>query len=108
MRGPRDIFVVPVFALTVLLAGGVAQADEIHVSTDGAVYALDVIEGGAVLVNVDDPSDEITLSENCSANHPGLGRGTWDGDDGGFRVRFGGTVIAFDGPLPLDAPECGG
>jgi hypothetical protein len=94
--------------LAVMLLAGTAQAQEIYESDGGTTYALDPIEGGAILVNADDPADEITLSANCSASHPALGRGTWDGDDGGFRVRLPGVTLSFDGPMPLDATECGG
>ena len=94
--------------LAVLFLAGAAQAQEVYVTEGGVTYALDLIEGGAVLVNADDAADEISLSPNCSASHPGLGQGTWDGDDGGFQVRFPEVSLFFDGPMPLDAPECGG
>ena len=94
--------------LVLLMLAGAAHAQEVYVSEGGVTFALELIEGGAVLVNADDGADEITLSPNCSASHPDLGQGTWDGDDGGFRVRFAGVSLSFDGPMPLDAAECGG
>ena len=94
--------------MAALALAGAAQAQEVYTTDEGAVYVLDPIEGGAVLVNADDPADEITIALDCTASHAVLGQGSWAGDDGGFRVVFKGKELRFDGPIPLDAPECGG
>jgi hypothetical protein len=91
-----------------LVLAGAAQAQEIYTTEDGATYTLDPIEGGAVLVNADDPADEITISQDCGAHHPLHGDGTWAWDGAVFLVVFAGTELRFEGPLPFFAPGCGG
>jgi hypothetical protein len=94
--------------MAVLLLAGGAQAQEVYMTAEGVTYVLDPIEGGAVLVNADDPADEITIAQDCSASHPLHGDGTWAWDGAVFLVMFAGTELRFDGPLPFFAPGCGG
>ena len=95
------------FVLALLLAGA-AQAQEVYTTDDGVTYTLDPIEGGAVLVNADDPADEFTITHDCGAHHSMHGDGSWAWDGAVFLVIFAGTELRFDGPLPLVAPACGG
>ena len=87
---------------------GAAQAQEVYTTDEGVTYALEPIEGGAVLVNADDPADEITITQDCGARHPVLGDGNWGQDGGGFLVMFPEANIHFDGVLPFATPDCGG
>ena len=96
------------FALALLLLAGAARAQQVYATDDGVTYALDPIEGGAILVNADDPADQITLTQDCGASHPMHGKGTWAWDGAVFLLIFAGTEIRFDGPLPFFAPGCGG
>ncbi len=94
--------------MAALVLAGAAQAQEVYTSDDGMTYVLERIEGGAVLVNADDPADEITITEGCSAHHPLHGDGSWAWNGAVVLVIFAGTELRFDGPLPFIAPGCGG
>ncbi|MGQ0564492.1 MAG: hypothetical protein ACT4OK_05405 [Gemmobacter sp.] len=93
--------------VSVLLATGMAQAQEVFTTDTGRVYALDPIDGGGILVNADDPADEIMLLQDCGAQHARHGNGSWAWDGAGLLVMFAETDLRFDGPLPFDAPDCG-
>ncbi len=95
-------------AVCLLLLAGSAQAQEVYLTDTGVTYALDPIEGGAILVNADDRADEITIADDCGAEHPAYGKGSWAADTGGFVVTFADTELRFDGPTPFPAPDCGG
>jgi hypothetical protein len=86
---------------------GVALAQQVYVTDTGTTYNLDPVNGGAILVNADDPGDEITLAATCDADHPVLGTGDWAWTGAGIAVTFDGTTLHLDGPVPLDAPACG-
>ena len=94
--------------MAALALAGAAEAQEVYTTGAGVTYALDPTEGGAVLVNADDPADEITLTQDCGARHPLYGVGTWAWDGAVVLVSFAGTELRFDGPLPFFAPGCGG
>ena len=93
------------FALALLLAGA-AQAQEVYVTNGGATYALGPIEGGSVLVNADDPADEITITQDCGAHHPAYGNGSWAWDGAGVVAVFSKAELRLDGPMPLPAADC--
>ena len=93
--------------LLLLLAGN-AQAQDVYITDAGAIYALDPIEGGAILVNADDPANEVTITQDCRADHAVHGNGSWAWDSDGFLVMFAETELRFDGAMPLSAPGCGG
>jgi hypothetical protein len=95
-------------AAVVLLAGA-ALAQETFTEAGGRVYALEPLDGGAVLVSpAPAPAEEVTLMEDCLAFDADAGEGFWQWDAEGFSVLFAETELRFAGPPPFEAPDCGG
>ncbi|SPJ23608.1 hypothetical protein [Palleronia abyssalis] len=79
------------------LAGPV-HAERALVAEDGTVYAETSGPSGSRLSG---KSQTILLSDECAAEIPGKGRGTWYWTGRGTHVTVGTYSVRFDGNVPL-------
>ncbi|SFG81499.1 hypothetical protein SAMN04488020_10484 [Palleronia marisminoris] len=93
------------FAATALVASP-ALAERALVSDTGAVYAEKVSHSASRLTT---RSETILLTEACTAEIPGRGRGNWWWTDRGTTVSVGNYAVRFSDDVPfLSLSRCVG
>jgi hypothetical protein len=65
------------FTPQALRADGTELDKAIFETTTGVEFRATIIPGGVVMTSVTDPQDYYLLSDDCQAEHPQKGKGSW-------------------------------
>lgn len=106
--------------VAIFMSGAAGAQTTQYLSTDGALFAFEKNQHGAVLTSVEpkdaplivndagapriDVGDVLYLGRSCDAFSQEFGDGSWSWTNGGFIVEFPGIRVAFPGQAIDVAP----